>query len=982
MYIKEININGFKSFADRVNLALTPSFTGIVGPNGSGKSNIVDAIKWVLGEQSVKSLRGSLSMTDVIFNGSKSRNTSSHASVTIVFDNSDKTLPIDFSEVSVKRIVYRSGENEYYLNNEKCRLKDITNLFVDSFSSKESFNIIPQGKIDEILSERAEERRIIFEEAAGVLKYKKRKEESLRKLASTHENIDRIDMIIHELEEQLIPLKEASEKAKKYKESKESLENIEIALIAKDIATNTQLINNIKDEKERLEKEIESDNNNYSKDSVSLEKNKLELLRIEEEISECQKKLIEINDNLGELSSKKALIEERSKYDKNSESIQNKLIELKNQELKIKNELSGIEIDIKNLTKQEEEIIEKLKSTTDELSELSKKRTFFSNDYNLKKREELETKNKIELIENSLMNMEKVPYSVKAVLNNPILNGVENTISKIVETEESYSLMLEVALGAASNFVIVQDEKSAKEAINYLKSNNKGRVTFFPLDIIKPKSIDPEILKIAKNCNGYIGIASDLVTYDKKYYNIVMNQLGNIIVTSDLDSAQRISKEINYRYRIVSLNGELIHVGGSVTGGSIKETRSSIGDKFELTKLKTSLDHILRKQEEYDKKIKEVDYNINVVKENIYKKNIELLNVRESLQIKSEFYNNLKNKYELITSEVKSLSTDNKEKINKEIKEIMDEYYKLDKQRIELNKNIDNLIYKRKELKNIISDMENSLKKLNSKNELLKNKFNENELKNVRLNITLDNLLNRLNEEYNLTYEKASEKYDLEIEENEARERVNELRKVIKNLGEVNTGSIEEFERINKRYEFLNNQKLDLINSENNLLEIINSMDEVMKDKFENTFNLINKEFNKVFQDLFNGGEAHLKLTDPSNILETGIEIVAIPSGKTLKPISLLSGGEKTLTAISLLFAIMNLRHVPFAILDEVESALDEVNSERFGEYLQKYKNKTQLLIITHKKKTMEYVDLLYGITMQESGVSKLVSVRLEEIKN
>lgn len=285
-------------------------------------------------------------------------------------------------------------------------------------------------------------------------------------------------------------------------------------------------------------------------------------------------------------------------------------------------------------------------------------------------------------------------------------------------------------------------------------------------------------------------------------------------------------------------------------------------------------------------------------------------------------------------------------------------------------------------VKDLISDVESLIKKEDYKTNELKNKLNENELQSVKLNITLDNLLNRLNEEYSLTYEKASEKYSLELEENDARSKVSELRKNIKSLGEVNLGSIEEYERIDKRYSFLVNQKEDLINSENNLLEIINSMDEVMKEKFEKTFHVINKEFNKVFHDLFNGGEAHLKLTDPTNILETGIEIVAIPSGKTLKPISLLSGGEKTLTAISLLFAIMNLRDVPFAILDEVESALDEVNSERFGEYLQRYKGKTQLLIITHKKKTMEYVDLLYGITMQESGVSRLVSVRLEEIKS
>ncbi len=981
MYIKEIIINGFKSFADRINITLTPSFTGIVGPNGSGKSNIVDAIKWVLGEQSVKSLRGSLNMTDVIFNGSKSRQGSTHASVNIVFDNSCKTLPIDFNEVSVKRVVYKTGENEYYLNNEKCRLKDITDLFIDSFSSKESFNIIPQGKIEEILSEKPEDRRMILEEAAGVLKYKKRKEESLRKLSNTHENIDRINLIITELEEQLLPLKDAARKAKEYKECKSKLENIEIALITKDVTTSNESLVHLKEEKEKLENEIELENTNQTKDNVELEKSKLSFIKIEEEISNYQNRLISLNSELGELTSKKALIEERSKYDIKSESIMNNLIILKEKELKSKNELNGIEIDLNILNENEKDISGKLTLLSNDLNDLSKKRNLFSNDFELKKREEFETVNKIELLENRILNMEKIPYSVKAVLNSKTLNGIEDTIGNVIEVEEKYSLMLDVALGSSSNFVIVENEKAVKEAINYLKENNKGRVTFFPLNIIQPRSIDPNVLSIAKKCNGYVGVVSELINYDKKYYNIIMNQLGNIIVALNLESAQNISKEINYRYRVVTLDGEILHVGGSVTGGSSKEVNSSMGDKFELIRLKTLINHIKEKLEDFDKKIKEIDYNINVVKESIYKKNVELLNIRENIQIKNNSYSKLNMNYDLLVSEIKTLSSNSKEKIDKEIKDIMDQYYKLEKEKLEINKNIENLTYKRKELKEIIEDIENSVKKLNSKSGILKNRLNEIEINTVRVNLTLDNLLNRLNEEYNLTYEKAINNYTLEIDEEEARNKTYEFKKILKSLGEVNLGSIEEYERINKRYTFLSDQKEDLLNSEKDLLEIINSMDEVMKDKFEEAFHNINKEFNKVFHDLFNGGEAHLKLTDPENILETGIGIVAIPNGKTLKPISLLSGGEKTLTAISLLFAIMNLRNVPFAILDEVESALDDYNSEKFGEYLQHYRNKTQLLIITHKKKTMEYVDLLYGITMQESGVSKLVSVRLEEIK-
>ncbi len=980
MYIKQIIINGFKSFADKVNITLTPNFTGIVGPNGSGKSNVVDAIKWVLGEQSVKSLRGSVNMSDVIFNGSKSRSISSFASVCIIFDNSNKSLPIDFNEVSIKRVLYRSGESEYFLNNEKCRLKDISDLFVDSFSSKESFNIIPQGKIDEILSDKPEDRRGIFEEAAGVLKYKRRKEESLRKLSSTHENVDRVDMIIKELESQLNPLKSSSLKAMEFKKSKSELESIEIALLSKDITSYNTEISKYNDDKENLTREIDEMTTTVSSKNVELEKQKLDLIKVEESLGENHHKLVDINEILKNLSSRKVLLEERSKYDRNDSAVKSNLIKLNDEELKLKNEISILEIDIDNLKSSEKRLRDKLNEDNNELQSFFNKRKVFGEEYNLKQKEKFEVQNKISILENSIVRMEKIPFSVKSVLNNPLLNGIINTIGNVIETEEKYSLMLDVSLGASSNFVIVEDEVSAKEAINYLKANNKGRATFFPLTVIKPKSIEPYVLDISKKSNGFIGIASDLVTFDKKFYNIVMNQLGNIIVSRDLISAQEIGRLTNYRYKIVSIDGEVVHPGGSVTGGSVNEAFNPARDKIELVNLKMMNSTLENKLSELDKKIKEIDYNINIFKDNVYKTNAELLSIQNNINLKQENYNLFKTKHIEMIEEIKSLSTDKKDILENEIKELMNEFYDKEKEKNIISKMIENLNARKQEIQDNISNDEMSVKKLESLLNKYKEDLNNIELKTVKISMNIENNLNRLNEEYSMSYEK-SVTYELEIGEKEAREKQNELRRIIKSLGEVNLGSIEEYERINKRYTYLTSQKEDLLNSEKNLLEIISSMDEVMKDKFSSTFNLINKEFGKVFKDLFGGGEASLKLTDPSNILETGIEIIAVPSGKTLKSISLLSGGEKTLTAISLLFAIMNLRNVHYAILDEVESALDEANAIRFGEYLQKYKGKTQLLIITHQKKTMEFVDLLYGITMQESGVSKLVSVKLEDIK-
>ena len=975
MYIKEIKIYGFKSFADKLTIELDPTFTGIVGPNGSGKSNIVDAIKWVLGEQSVKSLRGSNNMTDVIFTGSSSRPASNFASVCIVFDNSDRTLNIDYAEVSVKRTVYKTGENEYYINNEKCRLKDITNLFLDSRSSKESFNIVPQNKIDQILSEKPEERRVIFEDAAGVLKYKKRKEESLAKLNKNHENIERINLIISENEENLIPLEESARKAREYKSALEELENVEIALLAKDITTYSTELEVANQDKLMKEEELSKLNSTSSTDNTEIEKVKVKILNIDEKIRTTSSEIFRINESLIDLSNKKTLMTERIKYDRESSSVKNNLVNLKEKEAILTNSIASIKIDIENLISNSNSLSSKLTNLTNDYNGINKNKDKINYDLNIKRKEFIDIKNKIDILETNLSNMNRIPSSVRSIIDNPTLRGIHNILGNVVDTKEEYVSMLEVSLGASMNNIIVEDESCAKEAIEYLKRHNKGRATFFPLNVIKPKSIDPETLRSVQNIIGFVGVASDLVTYDSKYYNIVMNQLGNIIVCENVTTAIQVSRKINHRYRVVSVDGEIIHVGGVMTGGSLKTSGTYISDKYELDRLKGSVDRVSNEIKSFENNLENVDKELNILKDSIYNINVEIVKNTETINNKKSLLGSNNHELELVSNEINNLSENS---LDKELDAVINDYYEHEKRKTECEKNLEILNKEKGELNNTLLELESAVKKMNSKFNELTNQINSLEIKITKLNMNMDSALARLSEDYSLGYERARKEYLLEIDEAIARDKVNTLRRKIKSLGEVNLGSIEEYDRVYKRVTFLTKQKDDLVKSEEDLLTIIDDMDKSMEEKFVTSFNAINEEFSKVFRTLFKGGSAHLEMTEPDNVLETGIDIIAVPPGKTKKPLSLLSGGERTMTAISLLFSIMNLEHVPFVILDEVESALDENNATVFGEYLHNYKNKTQLLVITHKKKTMEFLDKLYGITMQESGVSKIVSVKLD----
>lgn len=981
MYLKEIKAQGFKSFADLTTIEFNNGVTGIVGPNGSGKSNVVDAIRWVLGEQSVKSLRGDSSMTDVIFSGSKSRKESNIASVTLIFDNSDNYIPLDLKEISVKRKVYKDGTNEYFLNNEQCRLKDITDILLDSGVAKESFNIISQGKIEEILSTKPGDRRVVFEEAAGVLKYKKRKEEALRKLSKTNDNLKRVEDIISEVETQLEPLKEEREKALIYIDCSEQLKNIEIALLAMDIDNINEKYQENKQKIDILNNEIVKITTSNTTDETSILEEKKQLDKLVIEIDKLQKELLEVTSNSEKLNSQKKILLERKKYEVDDQKLHNNLVDLKEKELSIKNTISKIKDNISSKTEELSQYRNLNNNFIIEINKLKENKQKIETNLTNTLKENHILKNKIERLKDSIDNNGLLPASVSTVLNNPKLRGIKGVIGGVIETEEQYSTAITIALGASANNIIVDDELCAKEAINYLKNNSLGRVTFFPLNIIKPRAVEENVLTSLQKEKGFINVADKLVKYDKAFYNVIKNQLGNVLIVDNLDNANIISKKLNQRYKIVTLEGDLLHIGGSVTGGKQK-TYNIINEKFELEKAIKENEKLNNNIKEYEDKINEVDYKLKETEDKHYLNNKEILNLETALKLLNDTEKNENEKYQSITSEIKGVNDIMNNTLSTEEENLINAFFEEERKKDEISHKLNETIKQRDIINSSIEEKEYQFKKQNSEFLEKSNSLKNLEIEVNRMDVKLDNLLNYLNETYNMTFEYAKANFKLEIEEKEARQKVSNLKSQLKEIGYVNLNAPELYNSVSERYDFLTNQKEDLFKAETTLLTIISELDEVMKKDFIETFNIIHDHFKRIFKELFKGGSAHLKLTEPDNILETGIEIIAEPPGKKLSSINLLSGGEKTFTAISLLFAILNSREVPFCIFDEVEAALDEVNVEAFGEYLMKLKEKTQFILITHKKKTMEYVDLLYGITMQESGISKLVSVRLEELNN
>lgn len=978
MYLKQINAYGFKSFADKIDIKLDDKITCIVGPNGSGKSNVVDAVRWVLGEQSVKQLRGDGTMSDVIFSGSKSRKALNVATVELVFDNSDHYLNVPYTEISIKRKAFRSGENEYFLNGERCRLKDVISLLMDSGIGRESYNIISQGEVEKIISSSSLDRRVIIEDAAGVVKYKKRKEEALKKLDKTHTNLDRVEDIIRELQQQVEPLREQSKKAQEYLENKKALENLEVALLGYDIYNDNEekktLVEKLKKIEDKLVEENVTTNNS---DLKVLEQNNL-LSKKEEELRENNKALLDVVALCEKLNSEKMLLQEKSK---NSDSDNSLLLRNNLEErAELTSQINVMEEEISRINERLNLHSENLIAANKDINNIKDKKKMKNQEYSRVDQELITINHKIDSLKLEMDSGVGLPLAVKKILTDDSLLGIYNTIGNVLEIDSLYIKALDVAINSSKNFIITEDEESSKKAINYLKDNHLGRATFFPLSVIKSRYIDDEVLTLLKQDSSFIGVLSDLVRYDCKFKNIILNQLGTVLVASDMDGAIRIGRRIYHRYKIVTLDGDVLNVGGSMSGGSSNtKYRSAVTIRQEIDSCEKRKDGLLEDKENLTNEISELTKNISEFEEKYFVLSREEVNLKEELKEKMKLLESKNVTLENINREISSLENASSNKVSEREQELINLYYEKTGIR-------DNLKNKVALLTREISDLKTSIEEFNATYKLktaniraLEKEQNDLKIRINRLDLRLDNMLNTLNEEYSLTLEAARAKYTLDIEVELARERVNLYKSNIRKLGMVNLASIEEFERVNTRYEFLSKQKDDLLNAQENLLDIMREMDGVIEEEFSNTYKKVNSEFTKVFKELFSGGNAYLKLTNEDDMLTTGIDIVASPPGKKLSSITLLSGGEKTLTAISLLFAILNVREVPFCLFDEVEAALDEANVDQFGKYLDNYKNKTQFLIITHKKKTMEYADTLYGITMQESGVSKLVSVKLNE---
>ncbi|ELK21695.1 chromosome segregation ATPase Smc [Anoxybacillus flavithermus TNO-09.006] len=1180
MFLKRLEAIGFKSFADRISIDFVSGMTAIVGPNGSGKSNITDAIRWVLGEQSAKSLRGA-KMEDVIFSGSESRKPLNMAEVTLTLDNSDQFLPLEYEEVSITRRVYRSGDSEFFINNQPCRLKDIVDLFMDSGVGREAFSIISQGKVEEILSSKAEDRRMIFEDAAGVLKYKTRKKKAEQKLNETEDHLQRVQDILHELNQQLEPLKQQASIANEYLEKKEQLQTYEVGLIVYEIEQ-------LHEKWEALKKQLALHQQNEMELATTLQKEEAhiaqlrhELTALDESIDGLQQVLLLVSEELEKMEGKKQLLKERKsnaykqqqqmeqtmgqlaerkraleatiaekkkvlqqlqtdvqalqaqlkeqnnilsaygpKAEEEIERLKSEYIDLVHEQATLKNERMHIESQLqKNEEKQQqlittnnehiqayEQIVEQWEQKQKLIHELQERiakqeQTLQTKEEQLTARKEQyrkkettlyeayqyvqKVKSKKEMLEAMQQEYAGFFQGVKEVLKaKDRLNGIHGAVVELMTVPSELETAIEVALGGAAQHIVVKNEQSAREAIQFLKQNKYGRATFLPLDVIQRKLFPPSVRENIAKHPAYVGIASELISYEATYENIMTNILGTVIVTRDLKGANELARQLQYRYRLVTLEGDVVNLGGAMTGGTVNKQTNSLfsrareleevtahwrdaerktleleqlvqrekeaiaqaeqertalyteleASRMELQEEKSAWMELDLRKKHMDERLAVYRYERQTLEEEKKQLTARLHDIMHSLHALEKHIASIDEQVKQWT-EKKQLEQQSKEQIQEKLtalkvalaekqehvrneeqhvhrlteewEEVKRTLTHIEKERNELVRHTNEQTEDEQQLERIceektkqkeetiqliasrreqrlhyqtkLEQLEKEIKELKRQHKQLTDTLKDEEVKLARFDMELDHLLNRLREEYKLSFEAAKEAFPLHIPAQEARKKVKLIQLAIDELGTVNLGAIEEYERVSERHRFLTEQKEDLQQAKDTLYQVIDEMDDEMKRRFATTFEQIRTQFARVFVELFGGGKADLQLTDPNDLLHTGVDIVAQPPGKKLQHLSLLSGGERALTAIALLFAILNVRPVPFCVLDEVEAALDEANVQRYAKYLKKFSDDTQFIVITHRKGTMEEADVLYGVTMQQSGVSKLVSVRLEE---
>ena len=963
MFLKRIEMQGFKSFADNITINFEEPVTGIVGPNGCGKSNISDAIRWVLGEQSVKSLRGE-KMTDIIFAGSEDRKPMNMAEVTLVFDNSTRMLNSDLDEIELTRRIYNTDqEAEYLINHKNVRYKDILDLVMDTGLGKNSLSMISQGNVMSFAEAKPYDRREIFEDAAGVSKYKKRKIESLNKLERTKENLDRTFDILSELERQVSPLKRQARKAEIYREKKSRLEQIEVAVLVNDIR-------NLNIQKAEMEKSLFDLETTLAMHETTIQvhenanfENKSKLRDFDRQINSIQESLMQVMNEIQILEARKIEIDEKRKYAIEMGSSEEKKREI---ETSIREAKYEYEDRMERLNKLKADIAllnTNLENCVSDLADASLKKDETSSIVN-------RMSNRLEVLRNVIAD----PFSsvnqagVRAIMaNKSSFYGIMGVIGQEIHPEEGYEEAISTALAGSVYHIVTKDEASARKAIEFLKKNRTGRATFLPLTVCKPHYVRYEDEIVCNNTEGYLGIAADFCECDTEYEQVRESLLGNILVTDTLQNANNLANLLKYGYKIVTLDGEVVHKGGSMTGGKIKNEVSLITAQSELNRIENDLVSYKAENELALKQYNSLVSQKETIDSQITEKRIALAQLEPIVDTKRAKYEKLKADFELISPE------NQEESISDSVVSRLSEHYaKKDElstslklrreERMKLSADIDRKDQQIRQIRRQLDETRNGLSQINTNKAVL--------------NTRLENNLSRLASEYQMTFEYASENFAMEIDEN-AKEEVVSLRREIQELGNINMSAPEEYSEVNERYEFLKKNYDDLIASRDKILSAIDEMDEIMKTQFEKTFNAINEELPKTFSKLFGGGKARLILEDPQDILNTGIDIDVQPPGKSVKSIRLFSGGEKALIAICVLFTILKVRPEPLIVFDEIESSLDVANVERFAKYVKEFTDRSQFLIITHRPGTMEQCDVLYGVTMQKRGISQLLKVKL-----
>ncbi|MBQ8527021.1 MAG: chromosome segregation protein SMC [Lachnospiraceae bacterium] len=1181
MYLKSIEVHGFKSFANKIIFEFHNGITGIVGPNGSGKSNVADAVRWVLGEQSVKQLRGS-SMQDVIFSGTQNRKPLGYAYVAITLDNADHSLTIDYPEVTIARRLYRSGESEYLINGTVCRLRDVHELFYDTGIGKEGYSIIGQGQIDKILSGKPEERRELFDEAAGIVKFKRRKNEAQKKLDNEKQNLLRVTDILTELEKQVGPLEKQAEKAKIYLKKKEEMKTLDVNMFLlenshiqeqlssvtekhriaeEDLSGTKEKFEHIRDEYdriaqsiERLEEEINNERNLLSSTSEMRGKLEVQINVLKEQIKAADdneahfmQREKNVRAQIQEREEEKnTFCEEKKQYDEERAAMQQKLDDAKEKLLAMQQQMeeynenieSGKRTIIDALTdratikskagrfdsmleqlnirkaemsskllrarsdeQQQEEVIsqleEEFKKVNDEIRELNDKQSSLEErnheitdilsekDQKLRDTQVLyhQEKSKLEAISNLTERYDGYGNSIRKVMEQKATNsGIIGVVADIVKVEKKYEIAIETALGGNIQNIVTDDEDTAKKMIGFLKQNKFGRATFLPLTSIEhPQEFKtPEVL----DEKGVIGMACDLVSTDKRYRNVAKAMLGRIVVVDHVDHAVKIARKYDYGIRMVTLEGELLVPGGAISGGAFKNASNLLGRRREMDELEKKVkdflkqvDKLLDEIEQTKSERMKVRQELEQVKATLQAKFIEQntarLNVMQAQEKRHETgkdFEKLKEEQTEIETQIREIQ-DEKQKnadelkrseemekniqqqiaqmqealeklregeavqaesyaqMNTEVEKVLQkqDFVQQNVDRVnmeigritgELNEILENMNASKEEVerkKGDIAQLEKTIEasytsqdenqeklkrdteKKQELTEKQKNFFTEREslsdriqlldkdvfrlnAQKERLQESLESQINYMWDEYEITLSMAAKLRDPEMNDlSGMKKQIATLKDEIKKLGDVNVNAIEDYKVLMERYSFLTNQHDDLVKAEETLQGIITELDTAMRKQFNDKFAQISSEFDKVFKELFGGGHGTLELMEDEDVLEAGIKIIAQPPGKKLQNMMQLSGGEKALTAIALLFAIQNLKPSPFCLLDEIEAALDDSNVGRFAKYLHKLTKHTQFIVITHRRGTMERADRLYGITMQEKGVSTLVSVNLIE---